>query len=54
LLAGYTRQAIVVQALISNSVGANAALPMNEFPASNLKETCGVNVDSTVIEWQFS
>jgi len=52
--AGYTpAKPLAFKAMISNSgSGQMLPLPMNEFLQENLKDSCGVNVEFDVVEWQ--
>jgi peptide/nickel transport system substrate-binding protein len=52
--AGYSAaKPLSFKAMISNSgSGQMLPLPMNEFLQENLKDSCGVNVEFDVVEWQ--
>jgi peptide/nickel transport system substrate-binding protein len=52
--AGYSAaKPLAFKAMISNSgSGQMLPLPMNEFLQENLKDSCGVNVEFDVVEWQ--
>jgi ABC-type transport system substrate-binding protein len=52
--AGYTAQKpLSLKVMISTSgSGQMLPLPMNEYLQENLKQTCGVNVEFDVVEWQ--
>jgi peptide/nickel transport system substrate-binding protein len=52
--AGFTREKpLSFKVMISTSgSGQMLPLPMNEFLQENLKQTCGVNVEFEVVEWQ--
>src|SRR6185312_1059355 len=52
--AGYTAERpLSFKVMISTSgSGQMLPLPMNEYLQQNLKESCGVDVDFNVVEWQ--
>src|SRR5258708_39484925 len=53
--AGYTSdKPLSFKVMISTSgSGQMLPLPMNEFLQENIKQSCGVNVEFDVIEWQL-